>query len=635
MASGRTLKIDIVGDSAGAEKALKRTADATEKIGPAGKIAQGALSDVSQTITSRLGPAGGAAQAALDKVGLGASGAGNALALGLAGGAAIGGAALAKFAFDGAQKFVALAGEVRGFQRASGASAEESSRFVAVLDDMGIASDTGAGAIFKLGKAASTNAEKLEKAGIAVERNADGTTNLTETLLNAADAYKATNDPAKRTEIAFAAFGKQGQALIPVLEQGREGLRRFFESAEENRQIFSQDDLDMAREYELAMDALGDAMGGLQRGIGKGLVPVLADMAEGTATAVSWIDKGAEKIGGLGGIVKTVASGISPLTGFIGELGGKSKDTAGKQDDLAEATARVSQEMETGRERTEEQTKALDGLLQATAAQFSSELAHERSLNNLEDATAKTTEATKLHTEAVKTHGPTSTQAKAAAEELSRAQLGERDAALQAAGAAVKMMEDQARANGETWTAAQRHEALRTQLGLVRDTLAPGSPLRAALDQYITRLGDVPSKIRTQIELETEQAYRDFRQMERDFANATAKAPSPSSSKPKQGTRAAGGGVFRSTPGGRDVTLAEGGQDEAVVTLVGGGEIPVDIRRPNGNGGVAVAQRPVAPVLNVTLNVAGSVVTERQLVDFVEKELTRRQTYGATLFRSQ
>lgn len=199
----------------------------------------------------------------------------------VAAGAAAG--ALAAFAASGLRNFVDLAHEVKNFSRASGASMEESSRFVAALDDLGVESESVAGALFRLGRSSETAAPKLSAFGVAVARAKNGNTDLTGTLLNVADAYKRQTDPAQRAQLVFAAFGKQGQALIPVLEQGRDGLRRFFESADQDAQLITEADYQRAREYELAVDNLSDAVGGLGRELGLIAAGPAADAANGLA----------------------------------------------------------------------------------------------------------------------------------------------------------------------------------------------------------------------------------------------------------------------------------------------------------------------------------------------------------------
>ncbi len=338
MSNEREIRVRILGDSESAERAFKRTANASEKIGPSAKVAQNALDNVSAALTGRLGPASGVADDALKKMSGSAISSGNALGLGLAGGAAVAGGALAAFAADGVSKLVDLAGEVRNFQRTSGASAEDSSRFVAVLDDLGVSSEAGATALFKLGREVSAGAPKLAQYGIEVEKNADGSANLTETLLNVADAYSRAPDQATKTAIAFAAFGKQAQGLLPLLEKGRVGLDEFFKGAEQHGQILSQEDIDDARELELALDDLSDAMRGLQFIGAKALVPFLTTVAEVGTKAVGLVEKLNESTGGA---LKDL--GTTVVAGFAGPIGSALTLFKNKSDESTDATKQLDE----------------------------------------------------------------------------------------------------------------------------------------------------------------------------------------------------------------------------------------------------------------------------------------------------
>lgn len=279
-------------------------------------------------------------------------------------GATLGAAALAagvavaaKTVQQGISDYVTLAGSVREFQRASGASAEDSSRFVAVLDDLGIDAGKASAAVFKLGKTVADNPGKLRALGIEVERNADGSANLTGTLLNVADAYAASSDQAERARIANAAFGKGGRELLPMLEQGRVGLERYFASAETGRQIMSQEDLDRAREFELAVDSLGDSLGGISRTIGEAAIGPVSDFVAGLAAIVDWTQRAADRaekfadrfswVGKAAGFVGRVATAGTGPVALLGEavmdLGSNANDTAEKERELADATTRAAQ----------------------------------------------------------------------------------------------------------------------------------------------------------------------------------------------------------------------------------------------------------------------------------------------------
>lgn len=95
----------------------------------------------------------------------------------------------------------------------------------------------------------------------------------------------------------------------------------------------------------------------------------------------------------------------------------------------------------------------------------------------------------------------------------------QRDATNQAFDASVRMAEAFAKAQG---AAAGSKESIDLQvgaLGYFRDSLAPGSPLRAALDEYIADLGRIPTNIATNLKLNVQFAEQ------RDFGGAAFGAP--------------------------------------------------------------------------------------------------------------
>jgi hypothetical protein len=295
------------------------------------------------------------ARTALDSVGLSGVSMGAGLSAAAVGGGALVGVGLAKFAIDAASTTADLAGEIRDFQRVAGTGAEESSRFVAALDDLGVSTDKGASAVFKLSKNAETNKQGLADLGIEIAKNKDGTTDLTGTLLNAADAFVATNDQATKNAIAFTAFGKAGKDLIPVLEQGRAGLQAFFDGADEGHQIFTQQQLDNAREYDLALNNLGDTFRGLQIEVGQKAIPVVTGFANAFSNIVGTADKAQEATSGFYGTAVKGAAENAPVIGTFVKMGEGLADLTGIFDSGSDASSKY----------TDAQTKLKDAQTQA------------------------------------------------------------------------------------------------------------------------------------------------------------------------------------------------------------------------------------------------------------------------------
>lgn len=413
---------------------------------------------------------------------------------GLVAGLAVGGAAIAKFALDGITKFAAYAGEVRNFQRTSGATAEVSSRFVAVLDDLAISSETGAAAISKLTRNAA--AGKLEAFNVELARTKQGSLDTTETLMNVADAYSATADPAERARLRFAAFGKQGDALIPILEKGRSGLKAFFDGVSD-AQLLSQDELDKAERYRLAMDRLGDSVSDVQREFGlaaSGPAAALADVISELVENGSQFGKQSSGwFGGFIGDLKNTAEVVFRASTGMLEAGESSKSMAGKQREAAAAARELTQDLDA-------EAEALDDVANATLASFDAGIRYARGINSLEDAQADYNAKEKEWLDLSRQRGPASAAAVAAGEAMERAELDLRDAVLQVSAASASNAEQQAKMNGQTFNMAR--DAIPAQiaeLSRLRDTLAPGSPLLGFINGYIEQLKKIPASIQTTV----------------------------------------------------------------------------------------------------------------------------------------
>lgn len=303
-------------------------------------------------LLSRLGPIGQQAGSVMSGV--------------LAGGAAAAGAAFVGLATASVNAYTGLAQSVLQFQRVSGASAEQSSALVAAFDDMGISAEKGATAIFQLGKRIGTDADKLAAYGVAAARSSNGNISLADTLLNVADAYQRTADPADRIALLTAAFGKAGKDLIPILEQGRTGIEAMFAGAESTGQILDQDDLRKAEDYRLAMDELGDTMNELKLVAGEALVPFITDLARATTGLLNL----GQRINSLNGYLEGTESDSMGLAGVLDRVLDKVMGWDSANEEVAGSTATIAGTIEQAGGTIEETNKKIEtSTLGVTSAQ--------------------------------------------------------------------------------------------------------------------------------------------------------------------------------------------------------------------------------------------------------------------------
>ena len=99
-------------------------------------------------------------------------------------------------------------------------------------------------------------------------------------LLDLAEKFARMPDGADKAALAVKLFGKEGLAIIPFLNQGREGITALMEEAQRLGLVMSED---VARSSEVFNDnltRLSAIFEGVQRQIGAAVIPILADFTE-------------------------------------------------------------------------------------------------------------------------------------------------------------------------------------------------------------------------------------------------------------------------------------------------------------------------------------------------------------------
>lgn len=150
---------------------------------------------------------------------------------------------------------VAYAAQIRELSRTIGASAEESSKLIQAADDVGI----------EVGTIQAAMEAAIRK---GVRPSIDG-------LAELANRYNDIQDPITQTKFLMDNFGRSGADLAPLMKLGSAGIREAGEAALETGQVMSEQGVASARQYEIAMDNLGDRVEGLKIKLGTSLIPAL------------------------------------------------------------------------------------------------------------------------------------------------------------------------------------------------------------------------------------------------------------------------------------------------------------------------------------------------------------------------
>ena len=99
-------------------------------------------------------------------------------------------------------------------------------------------------------------------------------------LLDLAEKFADMPDGADKAALAVKLFGKEGLAIIPFLNQGREGITALMEEAQRLGLVMSEDVARASEVFNDNLTRLSALFEGVQRQIGSAVIPILADFTE-------------------------------------------------------------------------------------------------------------------------------------------------------------------------------------------------------------------------------------------------------------------------------------------------------------------------------------------------------------------
>ena len=192
--------------------------------------------------------------------------------------------------------------EIAKFSRATGTSVE-------FLSSIGFAAQRSGADIDSLGKAFGRLSRNLSDAqrGLAAPREAMASLGVTVTtstgqlksleqiIPELADAFRQMDDDVRKAAVAQELFGRAGIQLIPLLEEGSEGIAKLRKEAEDLGIVFGEK---AAIEAEAAADAILDfntAARAVGQDLAENFLPILTDVALGFVGIAKEVKKQSEQ----------------------------------------------------------------------------------------------------------------------------------------------------------------------------------------------------------------------------------------------------------------------------------------------------------------------------------------------------
>lgn len=162
-------------------------------------------------------------------------------------------------------------------------------------------------------------------------RDASGKLRSTQDVLgDVADKFAHLHDSAGKTALAMAIFGKSGSDLIPLLNEGRAGLKDMADESDRLGLTISSAASAEANAFNDNLHRVGDAMQGIVTRITTAMLPSLVAISSMLASAAQWTAEFAGKLGVLAPYIQdagvalavmaapAVLSGLAALITLIG-----------------------------------------------------------------------------------------------------------------------------------------------------------------------------------------------------------------------------------------------------------------------------------------------------------------------------
>lgn len=141
-------------------------------------------------------------------------------------------------------------------------------------------------------------------------------------LFDVADAIQNTTDAGEQVRLAFKFFDSEGVALVSTLKQGSEGLRNFFEEAENLGLLISRDTIKKAEQFADSINRVKKQVNAIASGIVGAFLPALDQLSTALTNTLSTSRDADGTFDTLGKtIATTLVNGLGEAIRIVGQFG--------------------------------------------------------------------------------------------------------------------------------------------------------------------------------------------------------------------------------------------------------------------------------------------------------------------------
>lgn len=191
--------------------------------------------------------------------------------------------------------------------RMSGVETEKLSASLVKFDRM-VAEATGGN---------KTYMQTFEDLGIKIKDSAGNLRQPNEIFEDVADIFHNTEDGIGKTALAVGLFGKSGADLIPMLNDGKAGLKAFYAEAERLGLALSNEMIAKGDAFSDQLENIGEQVKGVKLQLGAALIPALSAATEKISKVIDkitkWVQENPELAATIGNIAMTTGKWIAIL----------------------------------------------------------------------------------------------------------------------------------------------------------------------------------------------------------------------------------------------------------------------------------------------------------------------------------
>ena len=191
--------------------------------------------------------------------------------------------------------------------RMSGVETEKLSASLVKFDRM-VAEATGGN---------KTYMQTFEDLGIKIKDSAGNLRQPHEIFEDVADIFHNTEDGIGKTALAVELFGKSGADLIPMLNDGKAGLKAFYAEAERLGLALSNEMIAKGDAFSDQLENIGEQVKGVKLQLGAALIPALSAATEKISKVIDkitkWVQENPELAATIGNIAMTTGKWIAIL----------------------------------------------------------------------------------------------------------------------------------------------------------------------------------------------------------------------------------------------------------------------------------------------------------------------------------